>query len=76
MFEEAYAEMMTESARKFVAEKKICNRCEIRYTLEEFKQLPLVGFVGDPEIRTELRNCHCGSTLAINHIDGGVVLNG
>ncbi len=42
---------------------KTCS-CGRRYTREEWESLPLLGRqAGEPDL--ELRNCWCGSTLAV-----------
>lgn len=40
--------------------------CGLGYTIEEFRELTFVGIdIADPEAPLELRNCKCGSTIAI-----------
>lgn len=43
---------------------KTCS-CGKRYNEAEWKRLPLVGEQDDGVERLELRNCSCGSTIAI-----------
>ena len=47
-----------------------CQLCQGHYLLEQFRVLPLVGYMDDPPLRLELRNC-CGSTMAILVDHGG-----
>jgi len=43
---------------------KVCS-CGVQYTLEAWCALPYVGVLVDPDESFELRNCVCGSTLAV-----------
>ena len=43
---------------------KIC-RCDKRYSAAEWKRLVYVGVMEDDVERIELRNCTCGSTVAV-----------
>lgn len=48
---------------------KIC-RCHRTYTRESWDALPLVGIQHvDEGLDLELRNCGCGSTIAIELVD-------
>lgn len=57
----------TRPARERVA--KVCTKCEVSYTMEEFDALQYVGaqdaFDKQGRCELELRNCPCGSTIAI-----------
>lgn len=44
---------------------KTCGCCGIAYTSATWELLELVGYQEDEVERLELRNCRCGSTLAI-----------
>ena len=44
---------------------KVCG-CGLRYTLVEWGELKLVGVQDDGVERAELRNCRCGSTIAVD----------
>jgi hypothetical protein len=49
---------------------KACNVCGKAITsLAEWKLLPMVGAWEDEEEALEMRNCSCGSTLAIQTLD-------
>lgn len=43
---------------------KTC-RCGKRYTAAEWEKLHYVGVMGDDVERIELRDCTCGSTVAV-----------
>jgi hypothetical protein len=44
---------------------KTCSCCGQKYTAPEWGSLPLCGYYQDEVERLELRNCRCGSTIAI-----------
>lgn len=44
---------------------KACRCCGKEHCAEGWRALPCIGVMGDDEELLELRNCHCGSTLAI-----------
>ncbi len=44
---------------------KSCTCCHRSFTLEQWSALPLCGPQDDGVECLELRNCHCGTTLAI-----------
>ncbi len=39
--------------------------CGVAYSVEAWAGLPYVGIMADEHERLELRNCRCGSTIAI-----------
>ena len=52
---------------------KRCSCCEVSYTKAQWERLPLVGHQPipagehyEPPFTLELRNCPCGTTLAVN----------
>lgn len=53
-----------DSGRTYRAIVRSCG-CGLSFTVEEWVLLPLIGEMGDEIETVELRNCHCGSTLAI-----------
>jgi hypothetical protein len=44
---------------------KVCGRCARSFTQAEWAALPLLGVQVFPDEKLELRNCPCGSTLAV-----------
>lgn len=59
---------MSEGASHF---PKHC-RCGAQWTRDTWRELPLVGYAdGGDDGELELRNCRCGSTLAVPRETGG-----
>lgn len=48
-----------------IAPLTACSCCPAIYTLACWRALPFVGIQHGGELPLELRNCECGSTLAI-----------
>ncbi len=45
--------------------RKLCKACGATYGVDAWRALPYAGRISDPEETLELRNCLCGSTLAV-----------
>jgi len=52
---------------------KQCTRCSRELTRAQWGHLRLIGLQVDEVERLELRDCYCGSTLAICHPTPGTI---